>query len=84
MEYDKKLLLIGIIPACQSNVVGAAIAMLPVNVYLAMLLKMEPYANQLDNFLAVCLNALLSHSNISFSIVENGCRTFAGGDERWF
>jgi len=31
--------------------------MLLVNVYLAMLLKMEPYANQLDNFLAVCLNA---------------------------
>jgi hypothetical protein len=42
---------LGIIPAYQSNVVGAAIAMLLVNVYLAMLLKMEPYANQLDNFL---------------------------------
>jgi hypothetical protein len=60
VEYAKKLLLIGIIPACQSNVVGAAIAMLFVNVYLAMLLKMEPFANRFDNFLAVCLNALLS------------------------
>jgi hypothetical protein len=59
VEYAKKLLLIGIIPACQSNVVGAAIAMLLVNVHLMLLLKMEPFANRLDNFLAVCLNATL-------------------------
>jgi hypothetical protein len=59
VEYAKKLLLIGIIPVFSGNVVGAVIAMLVVNVHVALLLKMEPFANRLDNFLAVCLNALL-------------------------
>ena len=60
MEYAKKLLVIGIIPATQGDVVGAVIAMLVVNVYLVLLVKMEPFASRLDNLLAACLNALLS------------------------
>jgi hypothetical protein len=59
-EYTKKLLLIGIIPAIQGDVMGAVIAMLIVNVYLILLVKMEPFASRLDNSLAICLNALLS------------------------
>ena len=39
---------------------GAVIAMLTVNVYLILLVKMEPFASRLDNSLAICLNALLS------------------------
>jgi hypothetical protein len=60
VEYAKKFLVIGIIPATQGDVVGAVIAMLVVNVYLVLLVKMEPFASRLDNLLAACLNALLS------------------------
>jgi uncharacterized membrane protein len=38
---------------------GAVIAMLVVNGYLALLLVFSPYATKTDNFLAVSLNALL-------------------------
>ena len=60
VEFAKKLLLIGIIPAVNGDVVGAVIAMLLVNFYLALLLKLEPFAEPLDNLMAVCLNALFS------------------------
>ena len=39
VEFAKKLLLIGIIPAVNGDVVGAVIAMLLVNLYLVLLLK---------------------------------------------
>ena len=39
VEYAKKLLLIGIIPAIQGDVMGAVIAMLVVNVHLTLLLS---------------------------------------------
>ena len=60
VEYAKKLLVIGIIPAMRGNVTGAVIAMFVVNVHLILLLRLEPFLNRLDNFLAMCLNALLS------------------------
>ena len=53
VEFAKKLLLIGIIPAENGDVVGVVIAVLLVNAYLALLLKMEPFVD-------VCLNVLLS------------------------
>jgi hypothetical protein len=59
-EYIAKFLVIGIIPAARSDVMGAVIAMLVVNGYLALLLVFSPYAKKTDNFLAVSLNALLS------------------------
>jgi hypothetical protein len=59
-EYLTKFLVIGIIPAMSPDVMGAVIAMLVVNGYLALLLVFSPYATKTDNFLAVSLNALLS------------------------
>jgi hypothetical protein len=59
-EYITKFLVIGIIPALQPDVMGAVVALLVVNCYLALLLVLAPYAKTTDNFLVVCLNALLS------------------------
>jgi hypothetical protein len=58
-EYVTMFLVIGIIPAAKPDVMGAVIAMLVVNGYLVLLLVFSPYAKKTDNFLAVCLNALL-------------------------
>ena len=52
--------MIGIIPAVSADVMGAAIAMLVVNGYLALLLVFSPYATKTEIFLAVSLNSLLS------------------------
>jgi hypothetical protein len=60
VEYAKKLMLIGILPAFRGDVVGAVIAMLLVNLHFILLLQLKPFANRVDNFLAACLNALLS------------------------
>ena len=58
-EYATKFLVIGIILAVSADVMGAVIAMLVVNGYLALLLVFSPYATKTDNVLAVSLNALL-------------------------
>jgi hypothetical protein len=59
-DYAKKLLLIGFVPALSdSSVVGAVVALVVVNMYIALLLSVSPYAKKADNFLAVCLNGLL-------------------------
>ena len=58
-EYATKFLVIGIIPAASADVMGAVMAMLVVNGYLALLPVFSPYAAKTDNFLAVSLNALL-------------------------
>jgi hypothetical protein len=60
VEYAKKLLLIGIVPAFSGDVVGAVIAMLLVNLHLVLLLQVKPYQYEMDNFLAACLSALLA------------------------
>ena len=76
VEYAKKLLLIGIIPAIQSNVVGTVIAMLLVNVHLILLLKMEP------TFPGCVFERFALHCNFDFGVVENGCSAFIGADGR--
>ena len=58
-EFAMKFLIIGIIPALRADVMGAVIALLVVNGYFALLLVLGPYAKKTDNFLAVCLNAML-------------------------
>jgi hypothetical protein len=60
LDFAKKLLVIGIIPACRGDVAGAVIAMLVVNAFMALLLMTRPYLHPEDNFLAICLHGLLS------------------------
>ena len=50
-EYATKFLVFGIIPAVSAGVMGAVIAMLVVNGYLALLLVFSPYATKTDNSL---------------------------------
>jgi predicted outer membrane repeat protein len=64
VEYTKKLLLVGIIPAISSSegsyLAGAVAALLITNMHVALLLALTPFANKADQFLAVGFNALLS------------------------
>jgi hypothetical protein len=59
VEFAKKLLLIGVVPAISGNLMGALVALLLVAVYLALLLALSPYVHLSDQFLAVCVNSLL-------------------------
>jgi predicted outer membrane repeat protein len=60
VEYTKKLLLIGIVPAINGTLVGAVISLVITGAYLLLLAILSPYAHKSDNILAVCSNALLS------------------------
>jgi hypothetical protein len=59
LEFGKKLLLVGVVPAITGNLVGAVVALLIAALHLSLLLAMSPYAHKSDHFLAVCSNALL-------------------------
>jgi hypothetical protein len=64
LEFGKKLLLVGIVPAVSgdraSDLVGAVTALLISAVHLSLILALSPYTYKSDQFLAVCLGALLS------------------------
>jgi hypothetical protein len=61
LEFGKKLLLVGVVPAVASgDLAGAVAALLIATVHLCLILAMSPYAHRSDQFTAVCANALLS------------------------
>jgi hypothetical protein len=60
VDYAKKLFIVGIIPVLRNDVLGAVVAMLVVNVYLTLLIKIEPFTAKVDNILAICLHGVLS------------------------
>jgi hypothetical protein len=59
VEYGRKLLLVGVVPAISGNLVGAVIALLITVAHLLLLTAVCPYAHKSDQFVAVCSNALL-------------------------
>jgi hypothetical protein len=60
LEFGKKLLLVGVVPAASGDLAGAVAALLITTVHLCLVLAMSPYAHRSDQFTAVCANALLS------------------------
>jgi hypothetical protein len=64
VEYTKKLLVVGIIPAISSStgsyLAGAVAALLITNIHVALLLALTPFAHKADQLLSVVFNALLS------------------------
>jgi hypothetical protein len=60
LEFGKKLLLVGVVPAASGDLAGAVAALLITTVYLCLVLAMSPYTHRSDQFTAVCANGLLS------------------------
>jgi hypothetical protein len=60
LEFGKKLLLVGVVPAASGNLAGAVVALLIAGVHLCLVLAMSPYAHRSDQFTSVCANALLT------------------------
>ena len=60
IEYARKLLLIGIIPAASKGQLwGAVVALFVIASFSVLLVALSPYSGRLDNALASCINAML-------------------------
>jgi hypothetical protein len=59
VEYGRKLLLVGVVPAISGDLIGAVIALLITVAHLLLLTAVCPYAHKSDQFVAVCSNTLL-------------------------